>query len=46
MLESEKRLYMYEKVAEHIESGVHVIDSTGKTIIYNRKMREIEGMEI
>ena len=46
MLESEKRLYMYEKVAEHLESGVHVIDSTGRTIIYNRKMREIEGMEI
>ncbi|MGG4167846.1 sigma 54-interacting transcriptional regulator [Rossellomorea vietnamensis] len=46
MLESEKRLYMYEKVAEHLESGVHVIDSTGRTIIYNRKMREIEGMEV
>ncbi|WP_226677157.1 sigma-54 interaction domain-containing protein [Rossellomorea aquimaris] len=46
MLEFEKRLYMYEKVAEHLESGVHVIDSTGRTIIYNRKMREIEGMEI
>ncbi|WP_341356872.1 sigma 54-interacting transcriptional regulator [Rossellomorea sp. y25] len=46
MLESEKRLYMYEKVAEHLESGIHVIDSTGRTIIYNRKMREIEGMEI
>ncbi|TMU84572.1 PAS domain S-box protein [Bacillus sp. BHET2] len=46
MHEAEKRLYMYEKVAEHLESGVHVIDSTGRTIIYNRKMREIEGMEI
>ncbi|BCB05418.1 sigma-54 interaction domain-containing protein [Bacillus sp. KH172YL63] len=46
MLEAEKRLYMYEKTAEHLESGIHVIDSTGRTIIYNRKMREIEGMEI
>ncbi|MCA1057217.1 sigma 54-interacting transcriptional regulator [Rossellomorea aquimaris] len=46
MHESEKRLYMYEKVAEHLASGVHVIDSRGRTIIYNRKMREIEGMEI
>ncbi|NQD66504.1 sigma 54-interacting transcriptional regulator [Bacillus haikouensis] len=46
MQKFEKRLYMYEKVAEHLESGVHVIDSRGKTIIYNRKMREIEGMEI
>jgi arginine utilization regulatory protein len=46
MQASEKRLYMYEKAAEHLESGVHVIDSRGKTIIYNRKMREIEGMEI
>ncbi|MFL8938891.1 sigma-54 interaction domain-containing protein [Rossellomorea oryzaecorticis] len=46
MQESEKRLYMYEKVAEHLETGVHVIDSRARTIIYNRKMREIEGMEI
>ncbi|XXM70537.1 sigma-54 interaction domain-containing protein [Lysinibacillus sphaericus] len=46
MQQAEERLFMYEKVAEHLESGVHVIDSRGRTIIYNRKMREIEGMEI
>ena len=46
MQEFDKRLYMYEKVAEHLESGIHVVDSEGKTLIYNRKMREIEGMEI
>jgi arginine utilization regulatory protein len=46
MQETEKRLYMYEKAAEYLESGIHVIDSQGRTIIYNRKMREIEGMEI
>ncbi|WP_064092806.1 sigma-54 interaction domain-containing protein [Rossellomorea aquimaris] len=46
MQDLEKHLFMYEKVAEHLESGIHVIDSSGRTIIYNRKMREIEGMEI
>ena len=46
MQELDKQLFMYQKVAEHLESGIHVIDSTGRTIIYNRKMREIEGMEI
>ncbi|TYS53195.1 PAS domain-containing protein [Rossellomorea marisflavi] len=46
VLEREKRLYMYEVVAHHLESGVHVIDSTGRTVIYNSKMREIEGMEV
>ncbi|MFD2680675.1 sigma-54 interaction domain-containing protein [Bacillus seohaeanensis] len=46
MIDSEKRLFMFEKVAEHLDSGIHVIDSQGKTIIYNQKMMEIENMEI
>ncbi|MGG0716032.1 sigma 54-interacting transcriptional regulator [Robertmurraya massiliosenegalensis] len=37
---------IYEKVLNSIDVGVHVIDSTGKTIIYNKKMSEIEGMNI
>lgn len=37
---------IYEKVLHSIDVGVHVVDSTGKTIIYNKKMSEIEGMNI
>lgn len=37
---------IYETVLDSIDIGVHVIDSNGKTIIYNKKMSEIEGMNI
>ncbi|WP_433744031.1 sigma-54 interaction domain-containing protein [Falsibacillus pallidus] len=39
-------LFIYEKIIDAIDSGVHAIDSEGRTIIYNKKMRQIEGMEI
>ena len=39
-------VYLYEKVLDSIDAGVHVINSDGKTIIYNKKMMNIEGMEI
>ncbi|KAB7706941.1 PAS domain S-box protein [Bacillus aerolatus] len=42
----ESLLTMYKEVVEKVDLGIHVIDSTGKTIIYNKKMREIEGMNI
>ena len=41
-----QRNVFLEKIINEIDMGVHVINSEGKTIIYNRKMREIEGMEI
>lgn len=39
-------LTMHSEVLEKIDLGIHVIDSNEKTIIYNKKMREIEGMGI
>lgn len=36
---------IFEKVLDSIDAGVHVVDSYGKTIFYNRKMGEIEGMK-
>ncbi|WP_113926709.1 sigma 54-interacting transcriptional regulator [Bacillus sp. P14.5] len=39
-------IYLYEKVLDSIDAGVHVINSEGKTIIYNRKMMNIEGMAV
>lgn len=36
--------YYYDKVLDEIDAGVHVVDEGGNTVIYNRKMAEIEGM--
>lgn len=37
---------IYQQVLDEIDVGVHVVDFNGKTIIYNKKMRTIEGMKI
>jgi arginine utilization regulatory protein len=37
---------MYMQVLDEIDIGIHVVNSEGKTIIYNKKMMEIESMEI
>ncbi|STO35706.1 Uncharacterised protein [[Flavobacterium] thermophilum] len=42
----ETLLSMYEQILELIDLGVHAVDQHGKTVIYNRKMRDIEGMNI
>ncbi|MGD6857795.1 sigma-54 interaction domain-containing protein [Bacillus infantis] len=34
-----------EQILEHVDAGIHAIDHEGRTIIYNRKMAEIEGMD-
>jgi arginine utilization regulatory protein len=42
----QKLIKIYQKILDEINVGIHAIDQTGKTIIYNRKMAEIEGMDI
>jgi arginine utilization regulatory protein len=37
---------MYQQVLDDIEIGIHVVNADGKTIIYNKKMMEIESMEM
>ncbi|MED4016019.1 sigma-54 interaction domain-containing protein [Sutcliffiella cohnii] len=37
---------IFQTLLNVIEVGIHVIDRDGKTIIYNHKMAEIEGMAI
>ncbi|NNV07282.1 sigma-54-dependent Fis family transcriptional regulator [Geobacillus sp. C56-T2] len=44
--EMETLLSMYEQILEMIDLGIHAVDQHGKTVIYNRKMREIEGMDV
>ncbi|MEK9199209.1 PAS domain S-box protein [Lysinibacillus halotolerans] len=36
----------YESAIEHVSVGIHAVDQNGHTIIYNNKMKEIEGFDI
>ena len=35
----------YKFAGEHVAIGIHAIDLKGKTVLYNKKMREIEGFD-
>lgn len=35
---------VYKNILDKIDIGIHAVNEEGKTIIYNRKMRDIEGM--
>ncbi|WP_066065246.1 sigma-54 interaction domain-containing protein [Neobacillus soli] len=37
---------MYKRILDKIDVGVHAVDETGKTIIYNKKMMQMESMDI
>ncbi|MFD1443919.1 sigma-54 interaction domain-containing protein [Thermoactinomyces vulgaris] len=36
---------IFKQLIDDVEIGIHVIDRSGKTIIYNQKMAEIESMK-
>ncbi|WP_352418492.1 sigma 54-interacting transcriptional regulator [Proteiniborus sp.] len=36
---------LLQKILHHIDVGIHVIDSDGKTILYNEAMAKLEGIE-
>src|SRR5690625_7562154 len=36
---------LYEELLHAVNVGIHVINTEGKTVIYNKKMMEIESME-
>lgn len=36
----------YQFAVNHAGVGIHAIDQTGRTIIYNDKMKEIEGLDL
>ncbi len=36
---------LHEYIMNQVDVGIHAIDEEGKTIIYNKKMREIEAMD-
>lgn len=38
-------LNMYKRILDEVDVGVHAVDETGKTVIYNKKMTKIESMD-
>jgi arginine utilization regulatory protein len=42
----EQMMKCYEAVLDLLDEGVHVIDTSGKTLLYNKKMSELEGFTI
>nr|WP_106782308.1 sigma 54-interacting transcriptional regulator [Lysinibacillus timonensis] len=45
MSQKEIIIKLLEEIIEKVSVGVHAVDREGKTIIYNKKMREMEAME-
>ena len=39
-------LPFYRFASDHISVGIHAIDQNGRTIIYNEKMKNIEGLDL
>ncbi|WP_397539742.1 sigma 54-interacting transcriptional regulator [Rummeliibacillus pycnus] len=45
-MHKEELLPFYEFATKHVSVGIHAVDTNGKTVIYNEKMREIEGLHL
>jgi arginine utilization regulatory protein len=37
---------MYKRILDEVDVGVHAVDASGNTVIYNNKMSQIESMDI
>jgi arginine utilization regulatory protein len=37
---------VYKRILDEVDVGVHAVDETGKTIIYNKKMMQMESMDL
>ncbi|WP_419887345.1 sigma-54 interaction domain-containing protein [Neobacillus niacini] len=37
---------MYKRILDEVDVGVHAVDASGNTVIYNHKMAQIESMDI
>ncbi|MCI2455283.1 PAS domain-containing protein, partial [Listeria monocytogenes] len=41
----ENEIDLYKQMLDLIDVGVHAIDENGNTVIYNKKMMEIESLK-
>jgi arginine utilization regulatory protein len=37
---------IYQRILDEVDIGIHAVDETGKTIIYNKKMMQMESMDV
>ncbi|MEH6996084.1 AAA family ATPase, partial [Neobacillus drentensis] len=37
---------MYKRILDEVDVGVHAVDASGNTVIYNNKMAQIESMDL
>lgn len=45
-LNQEQLLKLYKFAVEHVSVGIRAVDKEGRTILYNQKMKEIEGFNV
>ncbi len=45
MRSHELEKFLLQKILQHIDVGIHVVDVEGKTIFYNESMARLEGIE-
>ena len=44
-MKSKEYLFLMQKILQHVDEGIHVLDKKGNTIIYNESMSNLEKME-
>ena len=37
---------IYKRILDEVDVGIHAVDDSGNTIVYNKKMAQIESMDI
>ena len=44
-MKSKEYLFLMQKILQHVDEGIHVLDKKGNTIIYNESMSNLEKMD-
>ncbi|MDE1377007.1 PAS domain-containing protein, partial [Bacillus licheniformis] len=37
---------IFQRIIDEIDIGLHVVDENGTSVVYNKKMSQIEGMDV
>jgi len=45
-LNKDQLFKLYEFAVENVSVGIHAVDAEGRTVLYNQKMKEIEGFDV
>lgn len=44
-MKAKEYLFLMQKILQHVDEGIHVLDKNGNTIIYNESMSHLEKMD-